>query len=156
MPRDANATGDDPELTTNSERAVNRGFGRVLIIVYAIFALAASARSLVQIIRGFDEAPIAYSLSAVAAAVYVVATVALARGKGRSRAVAFTAIMVELVGVLTVGVLSVLFPDAFPHASVWSGFGRGYLYIPLVLPFVGLWWLWFVDRSPHRPGLAQG
>jgi hypothetical protein len=25
---------------------------------------------------------------------------------------------------------------------VWSGFGAGYGYVPLVLPFLGLWWLW--------------
>jgi hypothetical protein len=130
-------------------REVNRGFGRVLVVVYGVFALAASARSLVQIIGRFDEAPVAYSLSAVAAAVYIVATVALARGVGRSKIVALVAIVVELAGVLTVGILSVMFPAEFPHASVWSGFGRGYVYIPLILPFVGLWWLWFADRQPR-------
>jgi len=25
---------------------------------------------------------------------------------------------------------------------VWSVYGRGYAFVPLVLPFVGLWWLW--------------
>lgn len=40
------------------------------------------------------------------------------------------------------GLWSVLDPAAFPDATVWSNFGRGYLYIPLVLPVLGLWWLW--------------
>lgn len=121
---------------------VNRGFGRVLVVVYAVFAVAATSRSVVQIIGRFDEAPVAYVLSAVAAAIYIVATVALARGDRTSRRVATIAISVELVGVLGVGLASLVDPSAFPAASVWSGFGSGYLFIPLVLPIIGLWWLW--------------
>jgi cytochrome bd-type quinol oxidase subunit 2 len=109
--------------------------------VYGIFAVAATARSLVQIATRFDEAPVAYLLSAAAALVYIVATVALARGDRTSRRVATVAISVELVGVIVVGTASLLLPDAFPSASVWSTFGSGYLFIPLVLPVVGLWWL---------------
>lgn len=122
-------------------RAVNRGFGRVLVIIYAVFALAATARSFVQILTRFDEAPVAYLLSAAAALIYIVATVALARGDRTSHRVATVAIGIELAGVLIVGVWSLLDPEAFPKASVWSTFGSGYLFIPLVLPLVGLWWL---------------
>ena len=122
-------------------RSTNRGFGRVLVVVYAIFAIAATARSGVQIATKFDEAPVAYLLSAFAAIVYIVATVALARGDRTSHRVATIAITIELVGVLAVGVASLVLPDQFAVASVWSRFGIGYLFIPLVLPFVGLWWL---------------
>jgi cytochrome bd-type quinol oxidase subunit 2 len=122
-------------------RSTGRGFGRVLVAVYGIFAIAATARSFVQIATRFDEAPIAYLLSAVAALIYIVATVALARGDRTSRRVATVAITIELVGVLVVGTVSLLVPDAFPAASVWSTFGSGYLFIPLALPLVGLWWL---------------
>ena len=121
--------------------ATNQGFGRVLVVIYAIFAIGATSRSVLQVSTRFDEAPIAYSLSTFAAIVYVVATIALARGHEKSRRIAYVAIIIELVGVLVVGAISVLFPDAFPRASVWSNFGMGYLFIPLVLPFVGLWWL---------------
>lgn len=120
---------------------MNRGFGRVLVIIYAVFALAATARSFVQIVTRFDEAPIAYLFSALAAVIYIVATIALARGDRTSRTVATVAIGIELAGVVTVGIASLLAPEAFPAASVWSGFGSGYLFIPLVLPIVGLWWL---------------
>jgi hypothetical protein len=122
-------------------RSTGTGFGRVLVAVYGIFAIAATARSLVQIATRFDEAPVAYVLSAFAALVYIVATIALARGDRTSRTVATVAISIELVGVLVVGTASLLLPDAFPAASVWSTFGSGYGFIPLVLPFVGLWWL---------------
>ena len=120
---------------------MNTGFGRILVVVYAIFALAATARSVLQLSTRFAEAPVAYLLSAVAAIIYIVATIALARGDKTSRRVAITAISVELGGVLLVGLFSVLFPDAFPRATVWSNFGSGYLFIPLILPIVGLWWL---------------
>lgn len=121
-----------------AERA--RGLARLLVVVYAIFAIAATSRSLLQLATRFDEAPVAYLLSAVAAVVYIVATVALALGD-RGRRVATWAIGFELVGVLSVGTLSVIDPALFPRATVWSYYGAGYLLIPLVLPIVGLWWL---------------
>ncbi len=124
-----------------SARSTNHGFGRVLVAVYGLFALAATGRSAVQIATKFHEAPLAYALSAFAAVVYLVATVSLARGDAASRRVATVAISIELVGVITVGAVSELSAKAFPHATVWTGFGSGYGFVPLVLPFVGLWWL---------------
>lgn len=113
----------------------------MLIAVYAVLALAATARSLFQIATKFDEAPVAYSLSLLAGVVYIVATVALL---GRGRAwyfVAWAAIVLELAGVLVVGLLSLLVPALFAHPAVWSYFGIGYLFIPLVLPVLGILWL---------------
>ena len=129
------------EPTTDLGQTTRSGPGRLLIAVYGIFALAATARSGVQIATRFDEARLPYLLSALAAVVYVLATVALARGSRTSRRVALVSCLVELVGVLAVGTASVLDPDAFPHATVWSQFGRGYGFIPLVLPVLGLLWL---------------
>ncbi|OLT54052.1 hypothetical protein [Cellulosimicrobium sp. CUA-896] len=129
-------------------RRTGTGFGRVLVAAYGILALAASARAGVQLLRDWHEAPLAYALSALAAAVYVVATVALARGGPTARRVAWAAVGFELVGVLAVGTLSLVDPEAFPRATVWSGFGSGYGYVPLVLPFVGLWWLWRTRPDP--------
>lgn len=117
------------------------GLGRVLVVVYAILALAATARSVYQIIAKFDEAPLAYSLSALAGVVYIVATVALVSKGEAARRVAKAAITFELVGVLGVGALSLVVPSLFAHNSVWSYFGMGYLFIPLLLPILGLLWL---------------
>ena len=127
--------------------ATNHGFGRVLVVLYAIFAIGATARSVLQLATRFDEAPVAYVLSAFAAVVYVVATVALARGDRTSNRIAFIAIAIEMAGVLIVGTISLLLPEYFPRASVWSTYGSGYLFIPLVLPFIGLWWLRKVAKS---------
>lgn len=126
------------------QRRISRGFGRVLIVVYGVFAVSALARASVQIVRDFSEAPVAYALSAFAAAVYVVATVALARD---ARTVATVAVLIELVGVVAVGALSLAAEESFPRETVWSGFGRGYGFVPLVLPIVGLWWLWHTRRA---------
>ncbi|XPP27801.1 MAG: hypothetical protein ACNYNX_06355 [Leucobacter sp.] len=117
------------------------GLGRVLITVYLILALAATMRAVFQIIAKFDEAPLAYSLSLVSGIVYIVATVALIRRRGAWRVVAWVALIFEFAGVIIVGALSFIAPDLFAHDSVWSHFGSGYLFIPLVLPVLGMIWL---------------
>jgi len=119
-------------------RSTGRGPGRLLVAVYATFAVASSSRAGYQLATKYDEAPVAYVLSAVAAAVYVVATVALLRD---ARRLALACIVFELVGVVAVGAWSLADADRFPDATVWSGFGAGYGYVPLVLPVVGLLWL---------------
>ncbi len=117
------------------------GIGRLLIAVYAIFALSATARASYQLIREFEQAPLAYSLSAISAAVYVLATVSLTKQQPKWQRIARFTIWFELVGVLLVGALSLMLPDLFAHPSVWSGFGEGYAFIPLLLPILGLLWL---------------
>ena len=128
------------------------GPARVLVAVYAVFALAAGARAAVQLSTKFAEAPVAYLLSALAAVVYVVATVGLARGGRGGRRAAFLAITTELVGVLVVGTLSVFDRAAFPDETVWSGYGSGYGFVPLVLPVLGL----LVLRRQARESAAAG
>jgi hypothetical protein len=109
----------------------------------------------VQIIERFDTAPLAFSLSAIAALVYIVATIALIAPGPVWNRVAWIAIGFEAVGVIVVGALSIAMPELFPEATVWSVFGMGYLFIPLVLPWLGLWWLASV-RSAERAAAASG
>ncbi|WP_235915661.1 hypothetical protein [Puerhibacterium puerhi] len=139
-------------------RGTGRGFGRVLVTVYGILAFAAVGRSSYELATKFSEAPVAYSLSTFSALVYVVATLALAKGRGAWRTVAWVAVTIEAVGVVTVGALSLASPDVFGETTVWSGFGQGYGYVPLVLPFVGLWWLWRrrgdADHADHADPAA--
>lgn len=124
--------------------ATGHGLGRVLVFVYGIFALAATGRSTLQLATNASEAPLPYSLSAFAAVVYLVATYALATGR---RSLALVTVSIELVGVLVVGLTSDLFPADYHDKTVWSDFGAGYGYVPLVLPLVGLWWLLRGTRS---------
>ncbi|MBM7769848.1 cytochrome bd-type quinol oxidase subunit 2 [Actinokineospora baliensis] len=124
-----------------TDNPTRSGPGRLLIAVYAVFALAACARSGSQIATHFDRAPLAYLLSAFAAAVYVVATACLAAGTRTSRRIAVASCVVELLGVLAVGTSSLVVPSAFPDATVWSAFGMGYGFIPVALPVLGLLWI---------------
>jgi hypothetical protein len=138
---------------TRSGGRTNTGAGRALIAVYGLFALAATARASVQLATRYSEAPLAYLLSAVAGVIYIVATFTLARGGRTSRRIAWTAIVLELVGVLTVGTLSLVDAAAFPRATVWSLYGIGYGFVPLVLPVLGLLWL---TRTRRRPLSSAG
>jgi hypothetical protein len=131
-----------------STRAV--GIGRVLIAVYAILALAATGRSVFQILTQFPEAPLAYSLSGLSAVVYIMATIALIMPGRRWYAIAWATISFELVGVLFVGLMSIIDPSVFvpsakyvhsDHSTVWTYFGIGYGFVPLVLPVLGMLWL---------------
>ncbi len=122
----------------NRQHSLQRGFGRVVVAVYAVFAVSASARSLYQLATKASEAPVAYGLSALAGVIYILATFALATNRSR---LAAAAIGFELVGVLVVGLLTVFDATLFPDATVWSDFGAGYGFVPLVLPFVGLAWV---------------
>jgi cytochrome bd-type quinol oxidase subunit 2 len=128
-------------VADSTARSTSSGPGRLLVLVYGIFALSATARAAVQIATKFSEAPVAYLLSALAAVIYIGATVGLARSGPRARRLATVAVSVELIGVLVVGTISLVQPDDFPDATVWSGYGEGYGFVPLVLPVLGLLWL---------------
>lgn len=134
---DDRPAGRDGRGTAAGRSRGGRGFEIVLVAVYGIFALSATARSLVQVLRDVDRAPVAYSLSLLAAATYIAVTVALVRGGRRSR-VARVLVVIELIGVLAVGTLTVLDPVLFPEATVWSVYGQGYGYVPLALPVLAL------------------
>ncbi len=127
-----------PEVEPPRRRS---GPGRILITVYGVFAVAATSRAGFQIATRFHEAPVAYLLSAFAAVVYIIATVTLARSGALSHRIAVVSCSVELAGVLLVGTYSLLDRAAFPDATVWSGYGEGYGFVPLVLPVLGLLWL---------------
>jgi hypothetical protein len=117
------------------------GVGRLLIVFYAVFAVSSTSRASFQIVTKFEQAPLAYSLSLVSALVYILATISLAKAGQNWRQVALASVVFELAGVLSVGALSFIAPELFAHPSVWSGFGSGYGYIPLVLPILGLLWI---------------
>jgi hypothetical protein len=129
--------------------SLRSGLGRLLVFLYAVFAVGTVSRSVVQIATVFDEARLAYTLSAVSAVIYVVATLGLILG---FRAVAVAACAFEFVGVLVIGTITVTDTAAFPDQTVWSDFGMGYLFIPVVLPLVGLWW---VLRRSRQQSLSQ-
>ncbi len=117
------------------------GFSRLLVGLYTLFAIAASVRSLYQLLTKFEQAPLAYSLSTLAALVYLVAVLALRHRTSVAWWLTMGVCLFELVGVLLVGTLTVFEPQLFADETVWSVFGQGYGYLPLILPMIGVWWL---------------
>ncbi len=120
---------------------------RILIAFYLVFALAAISRGVVQLATTFHSAPLAYVLSLCSGVIYLAAAIGLISDRPWARGLAWAAIGTELVGVVTIGTASLIDRAAFPHDTVWSRFGSGYGYFPILLPVLGLMWLWYT-----RPG----
>jgi hypothetical protein len=137
--------------TPAEPESTRTGPGRLLVAIYGLFALSASARAAVQIATKFHHAPVAYVLSAFAGAVYILATVTLTVGSPLARRIAVASCSIELAGVLAVGSWSLADPASFPDATVWSGYGSGYGFVPLVLPVFGLLWLRYWARRSRTP-----
>ena len=98
------------------------GPGKVIAVLYGVFTLSAGARAGYQLVRKFDEAPLAILLSLLSAVIYAVAAVALARRGERARRVALVTISAELAGVL--GVVSgcpAPVPAGLGVVAFWAG-----------------------------------
>lgn len=131
--------GTEPAATART--GLGQGPGRLLVMLYGVFTVAAASRSVYQLIAQYHEAPLAYILSAVSAVVYAFITVSLVRGGEGARKAALVCCAAELLGVLAVGTWTLADPSAFPDQTVWSDYGMGYLFIPVFLPVTGLLWL---------------
>ncbi|MFD3841051.1 hypothetical protein ACFWWC_33040 [Streptomyces sp. NPDC058642] len=137
-------SGEAEVSVTEGESAKNRlvsGPGTLLVWLYGVMVVGAVSRSIYQIATEFDRAPLAYSLSALAGLVYGFITYTLVRGGETARKAALVCCAAELVGVLTVGTWTMLDPSAFPDATVWSDYGMGYVFIPVLLPLSAIYWL---------------
>ncbi|MFD9409618.1 hypothetical protein ACFWBN_21710 [Streptomyces sp. NPDC059989] len=133
-----------PDTTTATPAGRKRlvsGPGLLLVWLYGVMVVGAVSRSAYQISTEFDRAPLAYSLSAAAALAYAFITYSLVRGGETARKAALACCAVELAGVLAVGTWTLVRPSSFPDATVWSQFGMGYLFIPVILPITGMIWL---------------
>ncbi|MEW2524048.1 hypothetical protein [Streptomyces sp. NPDC047071] len=141
-------SGEAPERGGGPRRQkLITGPGILLVWLYGVMVVGAVSRSAVQISTDFDKAPLAYTLSALAGVVYGFITYSLVRGGETARRAALVCCAAELVGVLGVGAWTLAEPSAFPDATVWSDFGMGYLFIPVLLPVTALYWL----RKAGRP-----
>ncbi|WP_231156933.1 hypothetical protein [Streptomyces sp. CNZ748] len=132
-------------MTATQERPnrtrLTGGPGVLLVWLYGVMVVGAVSRSVYQIATEFDRAPLAYSLSALAGVVYGFITYTLVRGGEKARRAALVCCAAELVGVLTVGTWTLVEESAFPDATVWSDYGMGYLFIPVLLPLTAVYWL---------------
>lgn len=129
----------------NTESNV-RGDGQVaLLAAYSILAFAAVGRSTYELVFKFNDAPVPYIFSTLAAVIYLVACWAIWRGDALGVRVGKIACTIELLGVLTIGTLTTVGDSAFDVGTVWSFYGLDYGWLPLVVPALALWWLFRQD-----------
>ncbi|MEU4955428.1 hypothetical protein [Streptomyces lavendulae] len=140
MPDDTKTTTADASAAPGRKRLVS-GPGLLLVWLYGVMVVGTVSRSAYQISTEFDRAPLAYALSGAAALAYAFITYSLVRGGEKARKAALVCCAAELAGVLAVGTWTLVRPESFPDATVWSDFGMGYLFIPVVLPVTGMIWL---------------
>lgn len=112
----------------------------LLTLVYGFWAVAALSRAIYQYLVRRPESFVPTHISAFVGALYLLILLGLRRRSRRAWSITFALLVVELAGVLVVGAVDLIWRP-FPYTTVWSGFGAGYLYIPLVLPIVGIWWM---------------
>jgi hypothetical protein len=121
------------------DRKAARGAPDVLAFFYGLWAFSALGRSSYEYLlknpRPANLVPA--HLSTFVGLLYIFIIVGLRRRSPRAWWVTLALLSVELAGVLIVGTLDVVW-RAFPYATVWSQYGRGYFFMPLLLPFVGL------------------
>ncbi|MCC5475196.1 hypothetical protein ACFV2N_09155 [Streptomyces sp. NPDC059680] len=127
------------------------GPGMLLVWFYGVMVVGAVSRSAYQISTEFGRAPLAYALSAVAGVVYGFITYTLIRGGETARRAALVCCAAELAGVLIVGTWTLVDRSAFPDATVWSYYGAGYIFIPVLLPLSAMYWL----RRAQRTAVKQ-
>lgn len=146
-------TGTRTAAPREEGRRIGQGPGRLIVSLYGLFTVAAGSRSVYQLIAQYHRAPLAYLLSALAAVVYAFILVTLVRGGESARRLAMVCCFAELVGVVTVGTWTLVAPSAFHDQTVWSYYGAGYLFLPVLLPVTGVLWL---RRAAPRPEGAAG
>lgn len=117
-----------------------RAAADALVFFYGLWAVAAISRALYQyaVRRPPDLTPTHISL--FVGALYVLIILGMRRRSPAAWRATLALLAVELLGVLVVGAVDVVWRP-FPYTTVWSGFGAGYLYMPLLLPAAGIWWM---------------
>jgi len=129
------------EATTPRQAKTARGASDVLGFFYGLWAFSALGRSsweylFKQNVRTYVPA----HLSTFVGLLYIFIIIGLHRRTPRWWWITLGLLIAELAGVLIVGTIDVIWRP-FPYATVWSNFGIGYFFMPLLLPFVGLWYM---------------
>jgi len=115
--------------------------GVILAISYPILAISTGFRAVYQLF--FKDGVTIYLaavLSAVAALLYLIATIGFAVREKWAWRISVVALGLEMALVLLVGTLSLIIPDTIGR-TVWRYFGIDYAFFPLIQPLLGLLWL---------------
>jgi hypothetical protein len=115
--------------------------GVILGISYPVLAISTGFRALFQLF--LKEGVTNYlgpALTAVAALLYLIATIGFAVREKWAWRVSVVALGLEMLLVLVVGTLSFVYSDVIGR-TVWRYYGIDYGFFPLIQPLLGLLWL---------------
>jgi hypothetical protein len=118
-----------------------RAAGVILAISYPVLAISTGFRALYQLF--FKEGVTNYlapALTAVAALLYLIATIGFAVHEKWAWRISVIALSLEMLLVLVVGTLSIIYSDVIGR-TVWRYYGIDYGFFPLIQPILGLLWL---------------
>jgi hypothetical protein len=132
----------------------SRGATDALAFFYGLWAFSALGRSSYEyLFKPNIPTYLPAHLSTFVGVLYIFIIVGLRRRGPRWWWATLALLTVELAGVLVVGTIDVIWRP-FPYATVWSNYGIGYFFMPLVLPFIGLAYL-LRKQTSAAYGLGQ-
>jgi hypothetical protein len=132
---------DTVQQTRSGAQKVSRGASDVLSFFYGLWSFSALGRSSYEyLFKPNVPTYVPAHLSTFVGVLYIFIIAGLRKRSPRWWWVTLSLLIVELAGVLLVGTIDVIW-HPFPYATVWSKYGIGYFFMPLVLPFAGLAYL---------------
>lgn len=130
------------EVEPNSWADIANTIGYVLGVSYPVLALSTGVRAVYQL-AGFKEgaSTTAAVLSLVASICYLAASIGFFKRERWAWWLSVCALGFEMSMVLVIGTITTINPDIFGDETVWSRYGMGYGFFPLIQPLLGLIWL---------------
>ena len=139
---------DRPEVRgVEDRRRPAHGWGRLLVVVFAVFGLAVLAPAAVALVRTPTAAPVVGSIN-VAVGLLILLAVCVAHNGRRMRLIGWMSLSALLTGAALIGVLTWTDAAEGLEASVWADGGRQLCYLPLLLPLMAAGWMWL--SNPRR------
>jgi hypothetical protein len=115
--------------------------GYILAVTYPLLALSTGVRAIYQLfLKAGVENYLPVYLSALAALLYLLATIGFAYRRRWTWWLSVISLGIESCLTLLVGVWSFVDPDLIGR-TVWRHFGEDYGFFPLFQPLLGLVWL---------------
>ena len=140
---------DRPEVRgVEDRRRPAHGWGRLLVVVFAVSGLAAPAPAAVALVRTPTAAPVVGSINVAVGLLFILLAVCVAHNGRRMRLIGWMSLSALLTGAALIGVLTWTDAAEGLEASVWADGGRQLCYLPLLLPLMAAGWMWL--SNPRR------
>lgn len=144
------APADDrlPVRGLEDRRRPAHGWGRLLVVVFAVFGLVVLAPAAVALVRTPTAAPVVGSINVAVGLLFILLAVCVAHNGRRMRLIGWMSLSALLTGAALIGVLTWTDAAEGLEASVWADGGRQLCYLPLLLPLMAAGWMWL--SNPRR------